>query len=242
MAVTRSTGVVEKIEFTHGGMGNQWTTISGVRYCTFWDIRTADWKEGDTVTFVDVTEPIFGNTPCVRQARDIHKAAAPVELVNTARAPEGEPEDTSTVVSRAKAIEIVSQLAAQWRDQADVAPPERAEALREKAYEMEREFGIATRTVALYEVDQGYGGPEEGGWWYDEGTRFTDFAPIVCHGPEETRAAHAKCLEYIAEHRMNEGRHEPSSVLCEGWYAPRSFPGDLASLPEHFPASRPRYA
>jgi hypothetical protein len=25
-------------------------------------------------------------------------------------------------------------------------------------------------TVALYEIDREYGGPEEGGWWYDVGT------------------------------------------------------------------------
>lgn len=73
MAQERSVGVVERVEFTQGGMGNQWTTINGVRYCTFWDIRTKDWKVGDTVTFVDVTERVFSNTPVVRQALYIRK-------------------------------------------------------------------------------------------------------------------------------------------------------------------------
>lgn len=77
MPGTNATGVVEKVEFTQHGMGNQWTTIDGVRYCTFWDFRTRDWREGDTVNFEDVTAPVFSNTPTVRQARNIHKAAAP---------------------------------------------------------------------------------------------------------------------------------------------------------------------
>lgn len=69
-------GVVENIEYTSGGIGNQWTTISGVRYCTFWDVRTIDWKRGDTVVFLDFTRPVFSNTPSVRQATEIHKVPA----------------------------------------------------------------------------------------------------------------------------------------------------------------------
>lgn len=29
---------------------------------------------------------------------------------------------------------------------------------------------MPTFTVAFYEIDRAYGGPEEGGWWYDCGT------------------------------------------------------------------------
>lgn len=36
------TGIVEKIEFTSGGAGNQWTTIDGVKYATWWDLRTKE--------------------------------------------------------------------------------------------------------------------------------------------------------------------------------------------------------
>lgn len=35
-------GFVEKIAFTTGGAGNQWTTISGVKYATYWDLRRID--------------------------------------------------------------------------------------------------------------------------------------------------------------------------------------------------------
>lgn len=44
-------GVVEDVRYTQGGAGNQITTISGVQYVNFWDIRIRDWKVGDTVTF-----------------------------------------------------------------------------------------------------------------------------------------------------------------------------------------------
>ena len=37
--------------------------------------------------------------------------------------------------------------------------------------------------VAFYEVDQQYGGPEEGGWWYDSG--FLKRVFRVCKSEEE---------------------------------------------------------
>ena len=64
-----------------------------------------------------------------------------------------------------------------------------------------------------YVIDKRYGGPEEGGWWYETG-KFE-----VCHGAFET---FEKAQE--ARHRMNDtieeerdGRHTPDSVLCTGW-------------------------
>lgn len=33
-------GTLESVKFTQGGAGNQWTTIDGVRYATWWDIRS----------------------------------------------------------------------------------------------------------------------------------------------------------------------------------------------------------
>lgn len=77
MSTSKTIGVVENVEFTSGGMGNQWTTISGVRYCTYWDVRNRDWEIGDLVKFNDVTESVFSNTPVVRQAKNIHKVVIP---------------------------------------------------------------------------------------------------------------------------------------------------------------------
>lgn len=45
-------GKVEAIRFTQGSpFGEQWTTIDGYEYATWWDIRTKDWKVGDLVHF-----------------------------------------------------------------------------------------------------------------------------------------------------------------------------------------------
>ncbi|MGF6440212.1 hypothetical protein [Paraburkholderia youngii] len=69
----RYVGLVEKVEFTHGGAGNQVTTISGVRYITFWDSRTKDWKEGDIVAFNAFKGVLWHNGPNVLQASNIAK-------------------------------------------------------------------------------------------------------------------------------------------------------------------------
>ena len=76
------TGVVEKIDFTHGGAGNQWTTISGVRYATFWDFRSIDWKVGDTVTFEAVDLALWEDSPVLPHANKISKATTVVAVAS----------------------------------------------------------------------------------------------------------------------------------------------------------------
>ncbi len=78
------TGTVEKVEYTHGGAGNQWTTISGVRYCTFWDTRTRDWKENDQVTFTCREGKLWENSTELLMASNITKCVEPVTVVETA--------------------------------------------------------------------------------------------------------------------------------------------------------------
>lgn len=71
-------GTVEKVAFTSGGAGNQWTTIDGVRYATWWDIRTTDWRVGDRVSFEPYRAPLWsGNADvdCAQNIRAIAKAA-----------------------------------------------------------------------------------------------------------------------------------------------------------------------
>lgn len=70
----KRTGVVQDVEFTSGGAGNQWTTIDGVRYATWWDFNTKNWKRGDSVTFTAIERPLWHGHPPVLQAHDIHKA------------------------------------------------------------------------------------------------------------------------------------------------------------------------
>lgn len=70
----RHTGKVEKVDFTSGGAGNQWTTIDGVRYATWWDIRVKDWTVGDTVTFDPYQATLWSGQPKVQGAKNIRKA------------------------------------------------------------------------------------------------------------------------------------------------------------------------
>jgi len=69
--------------------------------------------------------------------------------------------------------------------------------------------------VNIYLVDQAYGGPEEGGWWYDTFAAVSSWK--VRNGRRRSRrlrrmlsAARRQCKA------MNEGRRPVSSVLSEG--------------------------
>ena len=87
--------------------------------------------------------------------------------------------------------------------------------------------------VNEYRTNREYGGPEEGGWWYDTGgfvethAMFTklDEASAFCAADEQVR--------HLDE--MNEGERPPSSVLCRGWHEIliQKHPG------EHYPRERP---
>jgi len=87
----------------------------------------------------------------------------------------------------------------------------------------------AVRFVNIYLHDRAYGGPEEGGWWYDVGELLESHA--VPSSEAEALAA-AKEQEF-----SNEGRRPVSSVLSEGIYIVRidERPG------RNYPARRPRY-
>ncbi len=93
-------------------------------------------------------------------------------------------------------------------------------------------------SVAVYLVDRAYGGPEEGGWWFDSGEPDEEMAQF-------TRLFHNEDLAYDYRARvenklcfkLNKGRRSISSVLSEGEYHARVETG----LPAAFPAERPRY-
>ena len=84
-----------------------------------------------------------------------------------------------------------------------------------------------------YLTDRAFGGPEEGGWWYDTGS-FVD-----CHGTyptiDEAAAARDAKASWLAGRRQ--GLHDPSSVLCTGWPVLHIEPHAGAD----FPRTRPRY-
>lgn len=67
----RLVGTIENWDFTFGGAGNQWTTIDGERYATYWDVFTKDWEVGDLVEYTVFYAPL--RQWCEWQAKDIKK-------------------------------------------------------------------------------------------------------------------------------------------------------------------------
>jgi hypothetical protein len=67
-------GIVNNIEYTENSAGNQWTTIDGQRYATYWDVQTKNWRIGDLVNFTPVMMALWSDQPKVLGAQDIAKA------------------------------------------------------------------------------------------------------------------------------------------------------------------------
>jgi hypothetical protein len=99
--------------------------------------------------------------------------------------------------------------------------------------------------VAIYLVDLVYGGPEEGGWWYQAGTLVIDpaiyqtvgIAPAAFATPEAAQD-HAGRMRATLP-KVNEGRPDITQTNSVGVYEVRM--GRASTLPTHFPAKRPRY-
>lgn len=89
--------------------------------------------------------------------------------------------------------------------------------------------------VAVYMADRAYGGPEEGGWYYDTGELVR-----VCalFRNEQSAVKYAQRLNARLEGTLNSGRREVSSVLSEGRYVAYV---DDGIPPPHFPETRPYY-
>lgn len=90
--------------------------------------------------------------------------------------------------------------------------------------------------LAFYEVDRAYGGPEEGGWWYDTGTfvralaiHFDDGAAIAAQ-----RRAN-RLLERLQRHKPD----VTSAIYNGGRYRAFTFSG---LPPKRFPVQRPLYS
>jgi hypothetical protein len=103
-------------------------------------------------------------------------------------------------------------------------------------------------TVAVYLIDKAYGGPEEGGWWYEAGVRIDtlpvdnkplDLAIPAIFTEREFASEVAKHRnDLLDEHFNRHRRSDISSVLSEGRYVARVCTG----YPEaHFPAVKPHY-
>jgi hypothetical protein len=108
-------------------------------------------------------------------------------------------------------------------------------------------------TVAIYLVDKQYGGPEEGGWWYEAGTRVDaktdgiEVSPFPENGWSETfygplaqdiADSSATALQAHLDAHANQGRPSISSVLSKGRYQALVFEGEA---PAFFPQTKPHY-
>lgn len=95
-----------------------------------------------------------------------------------------------------------------------------------------------TRTVyivAVYLIDRAYGGPEEGGWWYETG----ELVRVIRTFKNEDRAvAHATRMNDLLDATINKGRRDISSVLSDGRYCAEVHE-NLA--PRGYPERRPHY-
>jgi hypothetical protein len=97
--------------------------------------------------------------------------------------------------------------------------------------------------VGIYKQDRAFGGPEEGGWWYDCGEHCdqevyfaVDMLPGVFRTETEAVEYAAKVQEAVKP--LNVGRRSISSVLSEGQYGVMVFED---KLPDYYPEKRPHY-
>jgi hypothetical protein len=81
------------------------------------------------------------------------------------------------------------------------------------------------RYVNVYLEDRAYGGPEEGGWWYDCGEPIES---VQVFSDEEE----AEKVAELKEKYSNEGRKPIWSVACRGVYGVR--------VEDHFAESYPQ--
>lgn len=95
-----------------------------------------------------------------------------------------------------------------------------------------------TYTVAVYFNDRAYGGPEEGGWWYNCG----ELAKVCRTFKSEALADdYAFRLNQRLKSRTfgpNQGRRDMSSVLSDGEYWAHVYDG---APPASFPDRKPHY-
>lgn len=92
---------------------------------------------------------------------------------------------------------------------------------------------------AIYFTDRNFGGPEEGGWWYDAGEPVTRDAALAIKTRFFVTAGEAygyaqRVLQPICD-KKNKGRRPISSMASEGAYAPHVTRGYPSAFPQHRP-------
>lgn len=96
-------------------------------------------------------------------------------------------------------------------------------------------------SVAIYLCDRAYGGPEEGGWYYDCGIPSTE-PEHAQHArtfhDEDDAHDYARTLNETLEDEWNQDRPDLNSVLSVGRYYAEAHNGD----PAPYPTKRPFYS
>jgi len=90
--------------------------------------------------------------------------------------------------------------------------------------------------VNVYNENRAYGGPEEGGWYFDTGELIKVLGPFTGEDRREKANRALARVEKVLE-GWNEGAYPPGSVLCSGYYTVRV----SRNMGESFPQERPRY-
>lgn len=94
---------------------------------------------------------------------------------------------------------------------------------------------MAEFTVAFYEIDRAYGGPEEGGWWYSTGHLERMHRVFKC---EEAAYECARRANRLLEVVQRGKRDLDSVTYCGGRFAAEVHEG---LPPQHYPETRPFY-
>lgn len=94
--------------------------------------------------------------------------------------------------------------------------------------------------VHKHQVRQAYGGPEEGGWWYEQGTVVEDWKSPEFTTQEEAEEACRKLNEEENVRRESEEEYSMTSVLS---YNSTFYAYDVSKhyLAFNYPQERPHY-
>ena len=98
----------------------------------------------------------------------------------------------------------------------------------------------ACYAVAVYLCDRAYGGPEEGGWYYDTGEISLEplhFLYLRGFATRDAATAHCAELNMLMGPFWNEGRPDIGSVLSQCQY----FATVTEGMPASWPDKRPHY-
>lgn len=108
--------------------------------------------------------------------------------------------------------------------------------------------------VSVYFASKTFGGPEEGGWWYEFGELVTerDFylsldvsrlgEVAICPAvfmDEEQAENYRQALQVLLDDTVNKDLPPLDSVLSQGRY--KAHLSDVGYLPTHYPQQKPRY-